>query len=173
MLSYEHPLSNVIFEDSPAHRIIDPHYIYRPYITIIYTKFHICHLHVPRHRNGKFSTDLFERYQHSEQALLLAMMEIVVNGVSTRKVQKITEQLCGKKFSKSTVSALCKKLDPLVHEFRMKPLQTHYPFLIEMPCILKCGRIIQFMSYESLILSLFHQANLSKEELFDLIEKQS
>lgn len=87
-------------------------------------------LSIPRHRNGEFSTELFERYQRSEQALLLSMMEMVVNGVSTRKVEKITKELCGKKFSKSTVSALCKKLDPIVHAFRTRPLKTHYPFLI-------------------------------------------
>lgn len=87
-------------------------------------------LHIPRHRYGEFSTELFERYQRSEQALILAMMEMVVNGVSTRKVELITEELCGKKFSKSTVSALCKKLDPLVHDFRTRPLDSHYPFVL-------------------------------------------
>ncbi len=87
-------------------------------------------LRVPHHRNGEFSTELFERYQRSEQALVLALMEMVVNGVSTRKVKTITEELCGKKFSKSTVSALCQKLDPLVHDFRTRPLENHYPFLM-------------------------------------------
>jgi len=88
------------------------------------------HLRVPRHRNGDFSTELFERYQRSEQALVLAMMEMVVNGVSTRKVENITEELCGKKFSKSTVSALCEKLDPVVKAFQTRPLENHYPFLV-------------------------------------------
>jgi putative transposase len=87
-------------------------------------------LRVPRHRNGKFSTELFARYQRSEQALILAMMEMVINGVSTRKVEAITQELCGKSFSKSTVSALCKQLDPMVHAFRTRPLESHYPFLI-------------------------------------------
>ncbi|MGI6706286.1 MAG: IS256 family transposase [Clostridia bacterium] len=87
-------------------------------------------LRVPRHRNGQFSTELFARYQRSEQALVLAMMEMVINGVSTRKVELITEELCGKKFSKSTVSALCKNLDPMVEAFRTRPLKCHYPFLI-------------------------------------------
>lgn len=87
-------------------------------------------LRIPRHRNGEFSTEFFERYQRSEQALLLAMMEMVVNGVSTRKIETITQELCGKKFSKSTVSSLCKKLDPIVHAFRTRPLESHYPFLI-------------------------------------------
>lgn len=87
-------------------------------------------LKVPRHRNGQFSTELFQQYQRSEQALILAMMEMVVNGVSTRKVEHITEELCGKKFSKSTVSELCKTLDPMVHDFKTRPLQSHYPFLL-------------------------------------------
>jgi putative transposase len=95
------------------------------------TRMGALNLSIPRHRNGEeFNTKLFERYQRSEQALLLAMMEMVVNGVSTRKVENITEELCGKKFSKSTVSALCKKLDPIVHAFRTRPLKSHYPFLI-------------------------------------------
>lgn len=87
-------------------------------------------LRIPRHRNGKFSTELFKRYQRSEQALMLAMMEMVVNGVSTRKVENITEKLCGKKFSKSTVSELCKNLDPLVNAFRTRALEKDYPFVI-------------------------------------------
>jgi len=87
-------------------------------------------LRVPRHRNGQFSTELFARYQRSEQALVLAMMEMVINGVSTRKVEIITEELCGKKFSKSTVSALCKKLDPIIEAFRTRSLKCHYPFLV-------------------------------------------
>ena len=87
-------------------------------------------LRIPRQRYEEFSTELFERYQRSEQALLLAMMEMVVNGVSTRKIENITEELCGKKFSKSTVSALCKRLDPVVYAFKTRPLESHYPFLI-------------------------------------------
>ena len=95
-------------------------------------------LRIPRLRNGKFSTDLFERYQRSEQALVLALMEMVVNGVSTRKVSKITEELCGTEFSKSTVSALCKKLDPLVSGWNNRSLKgKHYPFVIVDALIIK------------------------------------
>ena len=71
-------------------------------------------LEVPRLRNGEFSHELFERYQRSEQALVLAMMEMVLQGVSTRKVTQITQELCGTRFSKSTVSELCKGLDEAV-----------------------------------------------------------
>ena len=44
-------------------------------------------LKVPKHRDGQFSTEFYSRYQRSEQALMLAMMEMVINGVSTRKSQ--------------------------------------------------------------------------------------
>lgn len=88
-------------------------------------------LRVPRMRDGKFSTDLFARYQRSEQALVLAMMEMVVNGVSTRKIKQVTEELCGTEFSKSTISDLCKRLDPIVREWNNRPLSdTLHPFVL-------------------------------------------
>jgi transposase-like protein len=87
-------------------------------------------LHVPKFREGTFSTQLFSRYERSEQALLLSLMEMVIQGVSTRKVEKITETLCGTSFSKSTVSALCANLDPIVDDFRNRPLTASYPFIM-------------------------------------------
>lgn len=87
-------------------------------------------LEVPRLRNGEFSHELFERYQRSEQALVLAMMEMVLQGVSTRKVTQITQELCGTRFSKSTVSELCKGLDEAVQAFRNRPLEKRYPFIM-------------------------------------------
>ena len=87
-------------------------------------------LRVPRIRDGKFSTELFSRYQRSEQALVLALMEMVVNGVSTRKVSQITEELCGTHFSKSTVSDLCSNLDPLVEAWNSQPLTSAFPFVL-------------------------------------------
>jgi len=87
-------------------------------------------LRIPRHRGGDFSTSMFERYQRSEQALMLAMMEMVINGVWTRKIEQVTEELCGRSFSKSMVSDLCRKLDPLVEAFRTRPLKGRYPFVL-------------------------------------------
>ena len=93
---------------------------------------------VPRFRHGSFSTDLFARYQRSEQALVLAMMEMVVNGVSTRKISQITEELCGSEFSKSTVSDLCKRLDPILEAWNSRPLRdSRYPFVILDAIVLK------------------------------------
>src|SRR5258707_249021 len=78
-------------------------------------------LRVPQVRDGQFSPELFARYQRSEQALVLALMEMVVNDVSTRKVTAITEELCGTSFSKSTVSALCARLDPVFGAWDLQP----------------------------------------------------
>lgn len=82
-------------------------------------------LKVPRTRNGEFSTSVFEKYQRAEQALVLSMLEMVVNGVSTRKVTKAVEQLCGEKVSKSFVSSLTKQLDPVVKEWAHRSLLGH------------------------------------------------
>jgi transposase-like protein len=87
-------------------------------------------LQVPQTRDGSFSTDIFQRYQRSEQAFVLALMERVVQGVSTRRVSAITEELCGASFSRSTVSALCAGFDPRVRRFNERRLDEDYPFVM-------------------------------------------
>lgn len=84
---------------------------------------------VPRHRNVPFRTLIFDNYQRSEAALVTTMAEMVVQGVSTRKVARVIETLCGTTYSKSMVSEVCKELDYSVHEFRNRPLEKVYPFL--------------------------------------------
>ena len=86
-------------------------------------------LQVPRHRNVPFKTLVFDNYSRSEAALVAGMAEMVVNGVSTRKVARVMETLCGTSFSKSAVSEVCKDLDKAVKEFRNRPLEGDYPFL--------------------------------------------
>lgn len=86
-------------------------------------------LQVPRHRNQPFKTMIFDNYSRSEAALIASMAEMVVNGVSTRKVAQVMETLCGTSYSKSTVSELCKELDQKVEEFRNRSLIGSYPFL--------------------------------------------
>jgi transposase-like protein len=87
-------------------------------------------LMVPKDRDGQFQTELFERYQRSEKAFVLALLQMYVEGVSTRKVSAITEALCGLEVSKSQVSALTAKLDAEVNEWRTRPLTEAYPYLI-------------------------------------------
>ena len=86
-------------------------------------------LQVPRHRNQPFKTMIFENYERSEAALITTMAEMVVAGVSTRKVSQVMETLCGTSFSKSTVSEVCKELDKEVAVFRSRPITKNYPFL--------------------------------------------
>lgn len=87
-------------------------------------------LRVPQTRDGSFCQDIFASYQRNEQALVLALMEMYVNGVSTRKVKNITEELCGTSFSKSTISRLAVDLDASVQAFLNRPISGTYPFLI-------------------------------------------
>jgi putative transposase len=96
----------------------------------IVTRVGTMELRVPRDREGRFSTQLFERYQRSEKALVSSLMEMYVQGVSTRKVKAITEELCGHAFSASAVSAINKGLDEGLEEFARRRLDSPYPYLI-------------------------------------------
>src|SRR5512134_1438623 len=87
-------------------------------------------LRVPQDRDGRFSTELFERYQRSERALVAALAEMDVQGVSTRKVKAITEALCGHSFSASSISAINKKLDESLAQFATRRLSEAFPYLI-------------------------------------------
>lgn len=87
-------------------------------------------LRVPQDREGRFSTELFERYQRSERALVAALAEMYVQGVSTRKVKAITEALCGHGFSASSISAINKKLDESLAQFASRRLAEGFPYLI-------------------------------------------
>jgi putative transposase len=87
-------------------------------------------LRVPQDRQGRFSTELFERYQRSEKALLAGLAEMYVQGVSTRKVKAITEELLGHSFSASLVSTVVKRLDEELERFMRRQLAEPFPYLI-------------------------------------------
>jgi len=87
-------------------------------------------LMVPKDREGRFQTELFERYQRSEKALMLSLVEMYIQGVSTRKVKAITEALCGLDISKSQVSKLVKSLDEDIQNWRSRKLGKKYPYLV-------------------------------------------
>jgi putative transposase len=85
---------------------------------------------VPQDREGTFSTRLFCRYQRNEKALVLALMEMYVEGVSTRKVKEVTEELCGTSFSKSLISSLAGSLDSELEAWRNRRLEAEaHPYL--------------------------------------------
>src|SRR5215211_3189551 len=87
-------------------------------------------LRVPQDREGRFSTELFERYQRSEQALVASLAEMYVQGVSTRKVRAITEELCGHAFPASAISAVNKRLDESLAAFAGRRLGEPFAHLI-------------------------------------------
>ncbi len=87
-------------------------------------------LRVPQDRQGKFRTEVFERYQRSEKALVSALMEMYLQGVSTRKVKAITEELCGHEFSASTISRIVQQLDKELERFAQRRLEEAYPYVI-------------------------------------------
>jgi len=87
-------------------------------------------LRVPQDRQGRFRTEVFERYQRSEKALVGTLAEMYVQGVSTRKVKEITEQLCGHEFSAATVSRMNQSLDEELGKFASRRLEEEYPYLV-------------------------------------------
>jgi putative transposase len=87
-------------------------------------------LRVPQDRAGRFSTELFQRYQRSEKALVGTLAEIYVQGVSTRKVKAVTEALCGHGFSASAISTINKSLDEALLAFAERRLNEPLPYLI-------------------------------------------
>lgn len=96
----------------------------------LHTRVGTLELMIPKDREGQFRTELFERYQRSEKALLMSLTEMYVHGVATRKVKHITETLCGLDISKSQVSELSKTLDAEIAVWRNRPLEKEYVYLI-------------------------------------------
>ena len=94
------------------------------------TRIGTINLNVPRTRDGNFSTDIFERYQRNEKALVTTMLEMYVSGVSTRKVGQVVETLCGKSVSKSYVSSITKLLDEEVFKFQQRRIDKKIPYLM-------------------------------------------
>ena len=87
-------------------------------------------LAVPRKRSGEaYFPSFLEPRRPCEQAIVSVVMEAYVNGVSTRKVDRLVEQLGISSMSKDRVSALCRSLDERVTAFRERPLEGAFPYL--------------------------------------------
>ena len=100
------------------------------YTRSLITRVGTLELRVPQDRLGRFSTELFERYQRSEKALVGTLAEMYVQGVSTRKVKAVTEALCGHSFSASSISGINKSLDAGLRAFAERRLSEPFPYLI-------------------------------------------
>jgi putative transposase len=86
-------------------------------------------LAIPRLRTGSYFPSFLEPRRRAEQALVAVVQEAYVNGVSTRKVDRLVEQLGLQGMSKDQVSRLCRGLDEQVSVFRERPLAGAYPYL--------------------------------------------
>jgi transposase-like protein len=86
-------------------------------------------LFIPKIRSGSYFPSFLEPRTRAEQALVSVVMESYVNGVSTRKVERVVEQLGVASMSKSAVSRMCAALDEQVVAFRERPLEGRYPYL--------------------------------------------
>jgi hypothetical protein len=85
---------------------------------------------MPQDREGRLSTEPFERDQRSERAPVAAPAEMHVRGVSTRKVQAVTAELCGHRFSASSISAINQRLDASLARSAGRHLAEACPYLI-------------------------------------------
>ena len=86
-------------------------------------------LAIPKKRSGSYFPSFLEPRRRCEQAIVAVVMEAYVNGVSTRKVDRLVEQLGIHGMSKDRVSALCRALDDQVAAFRERPLEGAHPYL--------------------------------------------
>src|ERR1700757_2920928 len=84
---------------------------------------------IPRKRSGSYFPSFLEPRRRSEQAIVAVGLEAAVHGVSTRKVDRLVEQLGIEGMTKDRVSALCRALDEQVELFRQRPLEGAYPYL--------------------------------------------
>jgi putative transposase len=86
-------------------------------------------LAIPRLRTGSYLPSFLEPRRRAEQALVAVVQEAYVNGVSTRKVDRLVEQMGLRGLSKDQVSRMCRGLDEQVQAFRERPLEGSYPYL--------------------------------------------
>jgi putative transposase len=86
-------------------------------------------LNVCRDREGTFQPQVFARYQRSEKAQVLAIVEMYLKGISTRNIEPILEELCGLAISKSQVSELIKEMEGDIQKWKNRPLRERYMYL--------------------------------------------
>src|SRR5215213_9156006 len=86
-------------------------------------------LAIPKLRSGSYFPSFLEPRRRAEQALVAVVQEAYVNGISTRRVDRLVEQLGIAGMSKDQVSRLCRGLDEQVRVFRERPLEGRYPYL--------------------------------------------
>lgn len=94
-------------------------------------------LQVPRDREGEFLTEVFERYKRMTGDVEDAVLEMYLQGVSTRRIGSITSALSSVKVGKDAVSRIAGRLEDEVRRWRERPLEATYPYLLVDACYLK------------------------------------
>lgn len=115
------------------------------------TRFGDLTLQKPEFREKPFQTILFERYARVERALILAITESYIQGVSTRNINKMMKHFGITNICPDTVSRMATELDSAVHEFRNRPIEQPFPYLIVDATYLKVRRGTRVISQALLI----------------------
>ena len=129
-------------------------------------------LSVPRHRNAPFKTLVFENYKRSEAALITTMAEMVVAGVSTAKVGRVMQEICGKSFSKQSVSEACAELDGAVEAFRLRPIGPGCLFVMVDATYLKVRENHRIVSKALMVAIAMNESGRKEIIGFDLADRE-
>ena len=86
-------------------------------------------IHMPKLKGARFTTAIIERYRRRESSVEEAMIEMYLAGVSTRRIEDVSEILWGSSVSAATVSNLNEKAFASVEEWRNRPLERAYPYV--------------------------------------------
>lgn len=140
----------------------------RPLVTRLGT-IELC---VPRHRNAPFKTLVFDNYRRSEAALVTTMAEMVVAGVSTAKVGRVMREICGRPFSKQSVSEACAELDAAVEAFRTRPIESRCLFAMVDATYVKVRQDHRIVSKALLVAMALTDAGRKEIVGFDLVDRE-
>ncbi|NCU28014.1 IS256 family transposase, partial [Candidatus Nomurabacteria bacterium] len=129
-------------------------------------------LQKPEFRERPFKTMLFERYERVERALILAITESYINGVSTRKINDMMKHFGITNICPDTVSRMAKELDGVVQEFRNRPIEQPFPYLIVDATYLKVRRGTRVVSQALLITAGIRQDGYREILSIDLMDSE-
>jgi Transposase and inactivated derivatives len=136
------------------------------------TRFGDLTLQKPEFREKPFQTILFERYARVERALILAITESYIQGVSTRNINKMMKHFGITNICPDTVSRMATELDSAVQEFRNRPIEQPFPYLIVDATYLKVRRGTRVISQALLITAGVRQDGYREILSIDLMDSE-
>ena len=136
------------------------------------TRYGDIRLQKPEFRERPFQTIIFERYSRVERALILAITESYINGVSTRKINETMKHFGITNICPDTVSRMAKELDGVVQEFRNRPIEQPFPYLIVDATYLKVRRGTRVVSQALLITAGIREDGFREILSIDLMDSE-